>query len=294
MTRWQTAGDPTEGEHVEPRLKNKVALTGAALAAAAFAGGAYAATQSGSNSRQQFINDVAHRLNVTPDQLRAALKGALIDRINQAVKDGRITQAQANTIEQRINQGQLPLGFGGHGFGGQRVGHPLRNAELGAAASYLDLTDTQLIDQLRSGKSLAQVAKDKGKTSAGLEQALTASFKTRLDKAVAAGRITQAQEQTILQRFQSRLDRRINRDGLTFGRMHAGRGIPGGPGGPGHQGGPGGPGGPGAPGGPGPWGARNAPRAWGAPNGQGGPGGPRAPGATHPAFEGPPPPPPAA
>ncbi|HEY1592497.1 MAG TPA: hypothetical protein VGF81_11935 [Solirubrobacteraceae bacterium] len=281
---------------MKPRWKNKVALTGAALAAAAFAGGAYAATQSGPSSRQQFLDDVAHRLNVTPDQLTAALKGALIDQINDAVKAGRMTQAEANTLEQRINQGQLPLGFGAAGFAGPRFGGPgsggrgfgapgaggpgsggrgfggprLRDIELGAAASYLGLTDAQLLDQLRNGKSLAQVAKDKGKTTAGLEQAMTAQFKARLDKAVTAGRITQSQEQTILQRFQSRLDKRVNNAGLKFGLRHGGF-VPGG--GPG--GGPGGPG----PGGPGPWG------------GPGASGGSGSKGPTHPSYEGPPSPP---
>jgi hypothetical protein len=269
-------------------LKNKVALTGAALAAAAFAGGAYAATQSGPTSRQQFINDVAHRLNVTPDQLRAAIKGAMIDRINQAVKDGQITQAQADKLEQRINQGQLPLGFAGHGFGGPRFGHPFRHIELDAAAGYLGLTDAQLIDQLGSGKSLAQVAKDKGKTTAGLEQAMMAALKTRLDKAVSKGRITQSQEQTILNRFQARLDKRINQAGPKFGRMHGGReGFPG-------PGGPGGPGGgpPGWGGGPPGWGGGppGGPQGWGG----GPPGNSGSGGSTHPAFEGPPSPPPAA
>jgi hypothetical protein len=277
---------------VKPRLKHKVALTGAALVAAAFAGGAYAATQSGSSSRQQFLNDVAHRLNVTPDQLRAALKGAMIDRINDAVKAGKITQAEANALEQRISQGQLPLGSGGHGFGGHRLGHPFRNIELDAAAGYVGLTDAQLIDQLRSGKSLAQVAKDKGKTTAGLEQSMTAAFKARLDKAASAGRITQSQEQTILKRFQDRLDKRINQAGPKFGRMHGGRGVfPGGPGGPQGWGGPGRPGAWGGPQG------SKAPGGPGAPGGSGGssaPGGPGSQGGTHPAFEGPPPPPPAA
>jgi hypothetical protein len=234
------------------RFKNNFALAGTALAAAAFAGGAYAATQSGSSSRQQFINDVAHRLNVSPDQLSAAVKAAMIDRLNTAVKDGKLTQAQANAIEQRINQGQLPLFFGHHhGFG-----HGVRNGELSSAAGYLGLTDAQLLTQLRTGKSLAQVAKDKGKTTAGLEQAMTTAFTTRLDKAVAAGRITKAQEHTILNRFKSRLDRRVNRAGIGH---EDGRATPGSfqgpppPGsldGPPPPGSPGGPPPPGAPGGP--------------------------------------------
>jgi outer membrane murein-binding lipoprotein Lpp len=227
---------------VGPRFKNRFVLGAAALATAALAGGAYAATQTGTSSRQAFINDVAHRLNVTPDQLRAALKAAAIDRINQAVKDGRITQAEANLMERRINHGQLPLFFGHH----RGIGRGVRRGPLKAAASYLGLTEVQLFDQLRSGKSLADVAKAKGKTTAGLEQAMTAELTTRLDRAVSNGRITKAQEQTILNRFQSRLDEMVNRMPPKFGSRRHLHAIPGGPppGAPGMFEGPPPPGGP--------------------------------------------------
>ena len=198
-------------------FKNRFAIVGAVLAAAAFAGGAYAATEAGPNSRQAFMNDVAKRLNVSPDQLKAALKGALMDRINDAVKAGRLTQAQANAIEKRLGEGRLPLFFGPpHGHARFE-----RRGPLTAAARYLGLTDVQLLNELDGGKSLARVAKEKGKTTAGLEQAMTADFKARLDKAIAAGRITKAQGHTILNRFQARLDRRVNRTAPRFGGLHA-------------------------------------------------------------------------
>lgn len=210
---------------MRPRFKNKLVIGSAALAAAALAGGAYAATQSGAGSRQAFTNDVAHRLHVSPDQLRAAVKAAMIDRLNQAVKEGRLTQAEANRIEQRINQGHLPLFFG-HREGFARH---LRRGPLKAAASYLGLSEAQLFDQLRSGKSLADVAKAQGKTTAGLEQAMTTEFKARLDRAVSNGRITKAQEQKIVDRFQSRLDEMVNRTPPKFGSRRHLHAIPGGP-----------------------------------------------------------------
>ena len=251
-----------------PRFKNRFALAGVALAAAAFAGGAYAATQAGSDSRKAFIDDVAHRLNVSPARLKSALKSALIDRINAAVKEGRLTQARANAIEQRINQGEVPLSFGQHhgfGHGGLFLGH--RHGPLSAAATYLGVTEPQLMQQLANGKSLAQVAQSKGKTTAGLEQAMTAAFTARLDKAVSAGRINKQQEQTILGRFHSRLGSVVNRSGPRFGGLHAMPDHPGAPpgGAPGSFEGPG-----------------------GAPGSFEGPGG--APGS----FEAPPPPPPPA
>jgi transposase-like protein len=134
------------------------------------------------------------------------------------VKQGRLTQAQADRLKQRIQKagapapvpfgapgaprvggpGPLPLGpgFGHPHFGGHRI---LR-AGIAAAAKYLGLTHAQLRKQLESGKSLADIAKAQNKTTSGLEQALTAAVKTRLDKAVANKRITSAQEQQILSR----------------------------------------------------------------------------------------------
>ena len=87
-------------------LKRNVVLVLAALAVAAFAGGAYAATQSsGPNTRQAFLNDVAKRLHVSPQQLSSALNGATTDQLQAEVKAGRITQAQANALEQRLKNG---------------------------------------------------------------------------------------------------------------------------------------------------------------------------------------------
>jgi len=60
------------------------------------------------------------------------------------------------------------------------------------------MTAQQLVTQLKSGQSLAQIAVAHGKTAAGLEQVLVAGIKTQLDAAVAAGMLTSAQEQAIL------------------------------------------------------------------------------------------------
>ncbi|MGZ4254223.1 MAG: hypothetical protein ACXVR2_13325 [Solirubrobacteraceae bacterium] len=210
--------------------KRKLVIGSTVLAVAAFAGGAVAATQGSSNPRQQYLNDVAKRLNVTPAQLDSALKGAALDQLEAAVKAGKLTQAQANALKQRIQQGAAggapfigpPRPFGSRAFGPGAFGPgPLGlglgravffgpNAPATAAAKYLGLTKAQLRQQLQSGKSLAQIAKAQGKTTAGLEQAITASVKTRLDKAVANKRITAAQEQKILKAMSAGIDDMVN------------------------------------------------------------------------------------
>ena len=233
-------------------LKRNLVIGLAALVVAAFAGGAYAATQSsGPSTRQAFLNDVAKRLHVTPQQLSTALNGAAVDQLQAEVKAGRLTQAQANALEQRLkNGGRTPLlpltpglaaprpfpaapGSPGRGFGAGPLGFP-GVFGLGAAGSYLGLSNTQLFQQLQSGKSLAQIATAKGKTVAGLEQAMTAPIKKALDAAVARKAITAAREKQILSRLSAGLTQRINQKGLAAPSFRRGffRGAPGGPYGP--------------------------------------------------------------
>ena len=137
--------------------------------------------------------------------------------------NGFITKAQADRIRERITSGEAkglgrlglhgPLGLGLGGFG--RHGgfvkgrlHP-GSGLLSAASTYLDLSERDLIDALRS-KTLAQVARDRGKTVDGLKVALRASRKTDLDAAVTAGEITRAQENALLQRFDSQIGDTVN------------------------------------------------------------------------------------
>lgn len=204
--------------------KKKIVIGVVALAVAAFAGGgAYAATQSNPSPRQAFLDDVAKHLGVTPAQLDSAFKAALVDRLDAAVKAGAITQAQADRIKRRIEAGAVPLFFGRpHAF---RLRARARRTMLGAAASYLGVSEAQLLADLRGGQTLAQVAKAQGKSVTGLEQAMTAAIKARLDKAVASGLITKARENRILSRLQARVARRINRPLPRFGEFRgAGRG----------------------------------------------------------------------
>ena len=219
-------------------LKRKLVFGLAALAVVAFAGGAYAATQSSTpNTRQAFLNDVAKRLGVTPQQLTAALDGATQDQLQAAVKSGRLTQAQADALAQGLKQNgaapALPFGFGfgphfarpavpggpagPRGFGGRFIIPPFGGfGDMPAAASYLGLTETQLFQQLKSGKSLAQIATAKGKTASGLEQAMTKAMKTRLDRLVANRMLTSTQEQKILSRVSAIVSTIVNQKGAQF------------------------------------------------------------------------------
>jgi hypothetical protein len=231
------------------RLKRRLIIGGTVLATAGLAGGAYAATQSSGPSRQAFLNDVSKRLHVTPQQLTSALKSALLDQLQAAVSAGKLTQSQANAIKQRVEQGGLPpFVFGAGGFGGApggpRLGgpgflfhgHAVRfgaGGALGTAASYLGLTRTQLLGQLSSGKTLAQIATSRRKSVSGLEQAMVAGARAKLDKLVADQTITKTREQQILNDLSAAISRQVNDAPPHFGggrffgpRGHGGGGGP--------------------------------------------------------------------
>src|SRR5439155_919693 len=139
-----------------------------------------------------------------------------------------LTQAQANALKQRLQQGAAagapllgpPGAFVPRPFGLGRVGVGAPDA---AVAKYLGLTNAQLVKQLESGQSLAAIAKAQGKTAAGLEQAITAAAKTHLDKAVANKRITAAQEQLLLKALSARINHLVNNTPPKLGRFGGAR-----------------------------------------------------------------------
>ena len=227
---------------MDRRMKRNLVAGATGLAIVAGAGGAVAATTKKDNERKAFLNDAAKRLNVTPEQLTKALQGAFLDRLDAAVKAGRISKAQADAIKKRVQQGGGVPFLGGPGpRGGRFFGHrggPFL-AGLDAAAKYLGLTDAQLRDRLESGKSLAQVAQDQSKSVDGLKAALKTAAKTKLDAAVTAKRLTSEQEQRILSDLDNRLDDLVQNKGGPRHRFDGPGGRPGRPGPPGPPGPPG-------------------------------------------------------
>ena len=100
--------------------------------------------------------------------------------------------------------GERERGFGGPGH------HFFFGDKLGSAAEYLGLSEDELHEQLRDGKSLAEVAEAEGKSVDGLKQAILAGAKSGLDEAVAAERLTQEQADAIYERLQGVIDDLVN------------------------------------------------------------------------------------
>lgn len=194
---------------MERGTKRKVVAGAAAGLAVAGGGAAVAATQfSPKTENQAVISDAAQQLGVQPSDLSKALKKALEDRVDAAVAAGRLTRQQGDQLKARIESGDVPLfGLGFHGPG---FGHFGFFGGLDAAASYLGVTTDQLRTEVESGKTLAQVAKDKGKSVDGLVSALVDGARSRLDAAVEDGRLTQSQADSMLSDLKSRITDFVN------------------------------------------------------------------------------------
>ena len=199
-----------------PRPKIVVALVAAvALAVALGVTGAVAASRAltADDERRALLDDAAGRLGVEPSQLEDALQEALKARVDAAVDEGRLTEAQGAELKDRIDAGELPflrgLGRPGPSGGFGHFGHG-HFEKFETAASYLGLSEAELRERLADGKTLAEIAKAEGKSVDGLVQALVKDAKARLDQAVAAGKLTRAEADEIAERLGERITDLVN------------------------------------------------------------------------------------
>jgi hypothetical protein len=205
------------------RIKRYVIVSAAVLAACAGAGGAVAASggDDAKKSEQSVLDAAAKQLNVTPDALRSALGTAEDAQLDQAVKDGKITQAEADQRKAaRAKDGQVlggpGGGPGGRGHGGPGgpghggPGGPGGPATLDGAASALGLTADALRTKLDAGQSIADVAKAQNKDIADVKAAIKAAITKQLDADVTAGRITADQRTKQLAGLDAHLDDLVN------------------------------------------------------------------------------------
>jgi hypothetical protein len=162
--------------------------------------------------------DLAKEKGKSVDGLKAAVKKPVKEEVDEAVKDGLLTKEQGDDLYAALSKaadafvdgdfaGPLGLRLPGLGLGplglGKAFGH--RGAPfhfgfglggtdvLGAAADYLGMTNAQLREAMAGGKSLSEIAKDKGKSVDGLKEAVKKPIKANVDKAVKDGVLTKEQ-----------------------------------------------------------------------------------------------------
>ncbi len=176
-----------------------------------------------------FIKSFASHLGVDTSKLDSAFTAAMDDTINQALSDGKITQAQADQLKSRFSNGLsgangvVPFGKGGFfGFGARGAfgGNFLSTAEFAKA---LGMSQQDLATELQAGKSIADVAKEQNKDLTQVEQTVLSDLKTQLDAAVSGGNLTQSQADNFYSQASSRIDTLVNQSGFIHGRGFFGK-----------------------------------------------------------------------
>lgn len=153
-------------------------------------------------SCQQYLQDLAQRLNVPLATLEQDRKAAKEDVLAQLVKDGRLTQAQADAIKQRLESRQACSGHGrlpGNKGILRQTFKKYVPSLLNAIASALHLSSTQLRSDLQNGQTLSQIASAQHVATSQLPTLLLNAVQRTLDQARQAGDITPSQETAFLQ-----------------------------------------------------------------------------------------------
>jgi len=165
----------------------------------------------------QYLQDLAQRLHVSVATLQQDKLATSEDEINQLVKDGKLTQSQANTIKQRLESHKACTGKGqGARYENLAIRQFIKKYlpdMTNQVAVGLHTTSAQLASELKAGKSLQDIAKEHNVTAAQLHTLVMNALQSDLNKAVSAGDLTQHQATAYTQLLQSHpatVDRLLN------------------------------------------------------------------------------------
>ena len=139
-----------------------------------------------------------------------------------AAQVGEPTSPPTTTQPGATEPGTAP---GAHGEEGQHRdcphGHHKR-VRLAAAAGAIGIPDSELLEALRSGRSIAQVAEAENVEVQKVIDALVAQAKAHLAERVQSGAITQAQADEKAAGLTDRITEMVNRTGFQGHRYHGG------------------------------------------------------------------------
>jgi hypothetical protein len=189
------------------------ALVGGTLIGSALAQGSpipAPSTTKGAAYCQTFLDTFASKLGVSTDTLLPAAKAGATAAVDAAVAAGDLTAEVGAEIKTRIaaaNGDGCALLGARFGHFGHKVGRHIFSGDLlDAAAGALKLSRDALTTELRSGKSLKEVATAQSVDYATVSKAVLDAAKADLDKAVAAGNLTQTKADQMLSNLSGALE----------------------------------------------------------------------------------------
>ena len=106
-----------------------------------------------------------------------------------------------------------------------RFGPGVRGGDLSVAATAIGISESDLRTALQRGKTIADVAKDKGVDPQKVIDALVAAGTTRIDQAVTNGKLTAAQAAELKAKLKDSITAFVNGDRPAGGPGFDGRGF---------------------------------------------------------------------
>ena len=184
------------------------------------------------------VAEIATAKNVSLDTIVSAVITAQTDLLKQAVTDGKLTQAQADTMLANLKltlpsrlQTKFVAGMergrgtrddqGGPGSRGDRGSQ--NGAQIAIVVKTLGITAEELRTELQAGKSVADVAAAKNVSISNIVDAVVAEQTTALKQAVTDGKLTQEQADQRLAMLKANLPKILELKG-GFGHGFGGRG----------------------------------------------------------------------
>ncbi|MCW3029164.1 MAG: hypothetical protein JWN81_2375 [Solirubrobacterales bacterium] len=197
------------------RSKTRKLFAGAAVVAV-IAGGTLAAVTTGRGA--------AHENRGGPLATASTYLGVPVTQLRSELRSGKSLAEIANATSGKSSAGLVAvlLAAGKEKLAKVEANLSKRVAALvnrvdvpgprAVAARYLGLKPAELASELRSGKTLAQIADaTSGKSAAGLIDVIVAERRSALAARVAAGSLTQEQANSRLARLRSRVTAAVNR-----------------------------------------------------------------------------------
>ncbi|HEY7133597.1 MAG TPA: hypothetical protein VIB48_00900 [Acidimicrobiia bacterium] len=163
------------------------------------------------------IADVANEHQVAPQTVIDALVNAAKDRIATAVKNGKLSQDRADKLEARLPQLADKL-VNGHVHPRRLVRRQAARGALKVAADTIHVDQKALVSELRSGKSVADVANEHHVAPQTVIDAIVNAGKDRIATAVKNGKLSQDRADKLEARLPQLAEKLVNR---TFGSKGA-------------------------------------------------------------------------
>lgn len=151
-------------------------------------------------TREVFLEKLATTLGISEEQLEASFKEAAKGAIDQATQSGYLTADQAERMKERMERGRQDFFHRSWAWVIRR--RRRMDVILATVANKLGVSVSDLETQLESGKSLADLAREKGISEDDLRQAVVNAVKPLLDEAVKAGKIAPKYAEVVIHRIE--------------------------------------------------------------------------------------------